>query len=68
LHVPFILDFYIPSRLLAWGFSFLYWQSRDEGHITRAPNVANIREYILRVDEMIRRKKDLFLQATDPEK
>jgi len=28
LHVPFILDFYIPSRLLAWGFSFLYWQSR----------------------------------------
>ncbi len=32
----------------------------DEGHIGRAPNVANIEQYIARVDEMIGRKKDLF--------
>ena len=32
----------------------------DEGHIGRAPNVANIEHYIARVDEMIRRKKELF--------
>ncbi|MBR4576591.1 MAG: coproporphyrinogen dehydrogenase HemZ [Clostridia bacterium] len=50
----------------AGGISKRIWP--DEGHITRAPNVANIREYILRVDEMIRCKKDLFLQAADPEK
>ncbi len=35
----------------------------DEGHIERAPNVANIAEYISRVDEMIQRKKDLFLST-----
>ena len=50
----------------AGGISKRIWP--DEGHITRAPNVANIREYILRMDEMIRCKKDLFLQAADPEK
>ena len=33
----------------------------EEGHIERAPNVANIQEYISRVDEMSQRKKDLFL-------
>ena len=33
----------------------------DEGHIERAPNVANIPEYIARVDEMAQRKKGLFL-------
>jgi len=32
----------------------------DEGHIGRAPNVANIEHYIARVDEMIQRKRDLF--------
>ena len=32
----------------------------DEGHIGRAPNVANIEHYIARVDEMIQRKKALF--------
>ena len=32
----------------------------DEGHIGRAPNVANIEHYINRVDEMIQRKKELF--------
>ncbi|MGN1369730.1 MAG: coproporphyrinogen dehydrogenase HemZ [Aristaeellaceae bacterium] len=32
----------------------------DEGHIGRAPNVANIEHYISRVDEMISRKRDLF--------
>jgi len=32
----------------------------DEGHIGRAPNVANIEHYISRVDEMIQRKRDLF--------
>ena len=33
----------------------------EEGHIERAPNVSNIHEYIARTDEMIQRKKDLFL-------
>ncbi|MBQ8200714.1 MAG: coproporphyrinogen dehydrogenase HemZ [Clostridia bacterium] len=33
----------------------------DEGHIGRAPNVANIEHYISRVDEMIQRKRDLFM-------
>ncbi len=32
----------------------------DEGHIGRAPNVANIEQYIDRVDEMIERKRALF--------
>ncbi len=32
----------------------------DEGHIGRAPNVANIEQYIARVDEMIERKRELF--------
>ena len=32
----------------------------DEGHIGRAPNVANIEHYIARVDEMVRRKRELF--------
>lgn len=32
----------------------------EEGHIERAPNVSNIGQYIERVDEMIRRKTDLF--------
>ena len=33
----------------------------EEGHIGRAPNVSNIDQYIVRVDEMIERKRDLFL-------
>ena len=33
----------------------------DEGHIERAPNVANIHEYITRVGEMTARKRGLFL-------
>ena len=36
----------------------------EEGHIERAPNVANIQEYITRVDEMIQRKKELFIPYT----
>ncbi len=32
----------------------------DEGHIGRAPNVANIEHYIARADEMIERKRNLF--------
>ena len=32
----------------------------DEGHIGRAPNVANIEHYIARVEEMIQRKRELF--------
>ena len=32
------------------------------GRIKRAPNVANIHDYITRVDEMIRRKRELFIQ------
>ena len=35
------------------------------GKIKRAPNVSDIREYIDRVEEMARRKEDLF--APDPE-
>lgn len=33
----------------------------EEGHIERAPNVSNIRDYLTRTDEMIRRKQELFL-------
>ena len=33
----------------------------EEGHIGRAPNVSNIETYIARLDEMIRRKRELFL-------
>ena len=44
----------------AGGISKRIWP--EEGHITRAPNVANILEYITRTDEMIQRKKDLFEQ------
>ena len=36
----------------------------EEGHIGRSPNVSNIGQYIDRVDEMIGRKRALFL--TDP--
>ena len=43
----------------AGGISKRIWP--EEGHITRAPNISNIPEYIARVDEMVRRKKDLFL-------
>ena len=32
----------------------------DEGHIGRAPNVANIEHYIARVEEMVQRKRELF--------
>ena len=49
------------SHVLAMGangISKRIWP--EEGHITRAPNVANIAEYIARVDEMIQRKRDLF--------
>jgi len=34
----------------------------EEGHIGRAPNVSNIEAYISRVEEMIRRKRELFLE------
>ena len=43
----------------AGGISKRIWP--EEGHISRAPNVANIHDYITRIDEMINRKKDLFL-------
>ena len=48
----------------AGGISKRIWP--EEGHITRAPNVSNIQEYIARVDEMIARKRALFLPP-DPE-
>ena len=44
----------------AGGISKRIWP--EEGHITRAPNVSNIQEYICRTDEMIQRKHDLFLK------
>ena len=34
----------------------------EEGHIERAPNVSNIRDYLTRTDEMIQRKRELFLK------
>ena len=33
----------------------------EEGHIGRAPNVSEIETYIARLEEMIRRKRELFL-------
>ena len=42
----------------AGGISRRIWPG--EGHITRAPNVSNITEYIARTDEMIQRKRELF--------
>lgn len=33
----------------------------EEGHIGRSPNVSNIEQYIARTDEMIARKRTLFL-------
>ena len=42
----------------AGGISKRIWP--EEGHITRAPNVSNIAEYISRTDEMIGRKRELF--------
>ena len=49
----------------AGGISKRIWP--EEGHITRAPNVSNIEHYLNRVDEMIRRKQELFLNP-GPEK
>ena len=49
------------SHILAMGeggISKRIWP--EEGHITRAPNVSNILEYISRTDEMISRKRELF--------
>ena len=43
----------------AGGISKRIWP--EEGHITRAPNVSNIAEYIARTEEMARRKQELFL-------
>ena len=34
----------------------------EEGHIERAPNVSNLHDYLTRTDEMIERKKELFLK------
>ena len=45
----------------AGGISKRIWP--EEGHITRAPNVSNIGDYIARVEEMIRRKEELFETA-----
>ena len=33
----------------------------EEGHIGRAPNVSNVQVYLARLDEMIERKRELFL-------
>ena len=43
----------------AGGISKRIWP--EEGHITRAPNVSNIEVYINRVDDMIKRKEEMFL-------
>ena len=34
----------------------------EEGHIERAPNVSNIHDYLTRTEEMIKRKRELFLK------
>ena len=47
----------------AGGISKRIWP--EEGHITRAPNVSNIHDYLTRTDEMIRRKEELFLTETE---
>ena len=38
----------------------------EEGRIDRAPNVANIKQYIDRTSEMIARKRSLFLPGPGP--
>ena len=43
----------------AGGISKRIWP--EEGHITRAPNVSNIHDYLTRTEEMVRRKRELFL-------
>ncbi len=45
----------------AGGISKRIWP--EEGHITRAPNVSNIEEYIRRTDEMLGRKREIFPEA-----
>ena len=45
----------------AGGISKRIWP--EEGHITRAPNVSNIQDYISRTDEMIRRKEEIFIRG-----
>ena len=45
----------------AGGISKRIWP--EEGHITRAPNVSNIAEYIARAGEMAQRKRELFLES-----
>jgi oxygen-independent coproporphyrinogen-3 oxidase len=45
----------------AGGISKRIWP--EEGHITRAPNVSNIEEYIRRTDEMLERKREIFPEA-----
>ena len=47
----------------AGGISKRIWP--EEGHITRAPNVSNLRDYLTRVDEMIARKRELFLPRAE---
>ena len=52
------------SHVLAMGangISKRIWP--EEGHITRAPNVSNIEEYIRRTDEMLARKQEIFPEA-----
>ena len=46
----------------AGGISKRIWP--EEGHITRSPNVSNIQEYIARAEEMLERKRQLFLSES----
>ena len=45
----------------AGGISKRIWP--EEGRITRAPNVSNLKDYLTRTDEMIRRKQELFPES-----
>jgi len=52
------------SHILAFGAGAISKRIYpEEGHIGRAPNVGNIEVYIDRVEEMIRRKRELFCPA-----
>ena len=54
------------SHILAFGAGAISKRIYpEEGHIGRAPNVSNIEVYIARVEEMLSRKRELFLENAE---
>ena len=54
------------SHILAFGAGAISKRIYpEEGHIGRAPNVRNIEVYIARVEEMLSRKRELFLENAE---